>query len=129
MANREIKFRGKSVETGEWVYGGYIPANGDDPLNPACIYDNDIGYMIQVDPKTVGQYTGYKDGSYSKEPVEVYEDDRLEWQEGSNTKTGVVEWPTFYKDEPRWRTSSSDIGFAYLFDNFAPIVVGNTHDQ
>lgn len=56
--SREILFRGKRIDNGEWVYGYYSPAN--IPLM-GCIghFINEGGYRaIEVDPETVGQYTG-----------------------------------------------------------------------
>ena len=63
-----IKFRGKSLSTGEWVYGHYYGSllNGDH-----IIIEEMFSEHISVDPKTVGQYIGIKD----KKENEVYEDD------------------------------------------------------
>jgi uncharacterized phage protein (TIGR01671 family) len=48
---REILFRGKSIETGKWVYGDLTHLNnGEIAIN-----------NILVNKKTVGQYTGLKD--------------------------------------------------------------------
>lgn len=61
---REIKFRGKRIDNGEWVYGSLLLIenlayvyNGD-----SCPSEVNFEYeFIAVDPATVGQYTGLKD--------------------------------------------------------------------
>lgn len=52
---REIKFRGKRYDNGEWVYGGIIFIDGGEP-HIFCNYGG-----VEVDPATVGQYTGLND--------------------------------------------------------------------
>lgn len=76
------------------------------------------------------QYTGYEDATLP-EPVPVFDGDILEWSEGypAKTKRGVVEWPTFYKDEPGWMVTNTIMGFAYLSDNYNPVVVGNIYEN
>jgi uncharacterized phage protein (TIGR01671 family) len=55
---REIKFRGKRVDNGEWVYGSYslIP----EPNIMFYNSDNEVD-CASVDPGTLGQYTGIRD--------------------------------------------------------------------
>ena len=57
---REIKFRGKDVKTGEWVYGAYVQKSNYivTYLNKSELLESEIA---SVDPDTVGQYTGCKD--------------------------------------------------------------------
>lgn len=51
---REIMFRGKRTDNGEWTYGYLHYLNLSEP--PTAF----IGYIdkIQVDPETIGQFTG-----------------------------------------------------------------------
>lgn len=67
---REIKFRGKRLDNGEWVYGYYVKYNDySDNIHESII--DEYGYMYDVDLATVGQYTGLKD----KNGKEIWEGD------------------------------------------------------
>ncbi len=73
---RAIKFRGKDVETGEWIYGDLFQRIGYYP-EIIVSYPNDNGKIaykgIAVKPESVGQFTGAND-AYGNE---IYEGDIL----------------------------------------------------
>lgn len=61
---REILFRAKTLKDVHWVYGdlmksGTDPADGEYDI---MYWDDESGWMQEhVDPKTIGQFTGYVD--------------------------------------------------------------------
>jgi hypothetical protein len=66
---RELKFRGKHIEGGEWVYGFVVKTD-----KQTVIVKDIGGFYWPVDPETVGQFTERHD----KNGKDVFEGDIIE---------------------------------------------------
>lgn len=115
---REIKFRGKRLDNGVWVEGSLLQ---DD--YGVCMIVEFVDHHEQwheVDPDTVGQYTGMKD----KNGEEICEGDIVEWENMMGTKMcsviayrgrGFCFVDAYNKPEEIW---------CYVFKK-----IGNIHDN
>lgn len=123
MIMREIKFRGKRIDTEEWVFG-YLLQDGDlfFIVESLRAFTETSFNECLVNPDTVGQYTGLKD----RNGTDVWEGDLLRTPEGDIM---IVEWGDAQiitrcvrPHNPRYKNS---LTFAYPVS----VVIGNIHDN
>lgn len=133
---REIKFRGKRVDNGEWVYGTMYRIS--EKLNPFIMLNGRNGFSHEVVAETVGQYTGLKDAN----DIEIYDGDIIKYtfgmpgsvcstENGLKVRTGEVFWCEWrssfavYSDIKK-KISNNDL-FRYVRNGNRSEVIGNIH--
>lgn len=66
---RDIIFRGKRLDNGEWLYGSLLISHFKDDKKERYFitqFSGNYTFEHEVDPATVGQYTGMKDKNEKK---------------------------------------------------------------
>ena len=87
MPNREILFRGKRKDNGEWVEGFYFENFDKCYIMSTKYLDNPITkFIFEVIPETVGQYIGLPD----KKDKKIFEGDIVR-ERGGESYQGYYE--------------------------------------
>ena len=126
---RTIKFRGKSILTDEWFYGDLVHS-ADKKRTAILVNDKDSYDECEVDPETVGQFTGL----YDCDGKEIYEGDKLYVNSSNKIFTGVVTWDkneSYYKllDFGNTKDIHQTPLFRWINIDIILEIVGNIHDN
>lgn len=129
---REILFRGKRTDTGEWVYG-YYTEHSAGSISPTIETSTDD---FAVDPDTIGQFTGILD----KNGTRIFDGDILDLSIIKEHNPVFVEYkngaygfsPVFpesvHPDDVKWKSFwCADDEEMWDAEYFA--VIGNVHDN
>jgi uncharacterized phage protein (TIGR01671 family) len=121
---REILFRAKRLYDGEWIEGNlFIP---DLPHTPTqiCMGTNVVRISYDVDPNTIGQFTGL----YDKNGKKIFEGDILDFPRWVVTYCADVNESLWMN--AGWYTQRDDFtSWAELENTSAHTVLGNIYDN
>lgn len=125
---REILFRGKGThghKTGKWVYGNYAKDFWGKDRGGFSILPFDGG-CYEVDPETVGQYTGLTDKNENK----IFEGDIIVVYINGYKTICQVAWASNVAQFQLWQTNTiPHTPTALNLGNYDCEVIGNIHDN
>ena len=127
---REILFRGKRLDTGEWVEGGFAQIDLTTRIVGQGILVDAIHYI--VDPATIGQFTGILDRNGNR----IFEGDIVEqnwydYDEPSDDSFGEVmfcEYDSSFSVMDKEKDWFVPLGRCHAY-HWEAEVIGNIHDN
>lgn len=132
---REILFRGKRINGGGWAEGSYIYAHkwGVDGSDGHLINNIYATVRTQVDPETVGQFTGLVDRNGNRifeGDIILFEDEspsNYEYHDCTEMRCGEIK----YADGQFYLTNRIAVEMYDLIydEKLDGVIVGNIHDN
>lgn len=122
---REILFKAKRMDNGEWVDGFYccIGPVGQEKHYIIPIYASAF-YGIEVDPSTVCQYTGLTDKNGKK----IFEGDIVRRETNYYGKHNVYDEPVVWEDDIENDSFGEPYTSGYCIHGGNWEVIGSIHD-
>lgn len=127
---REILFRGKRIDNGQWVYGGITVWKDGYSSAITTLDENEFDSLALVYPETIGQYTGQKAACKDTNNdslcrgQKVFEGDILADQNGN--VLGHVR----FTEERGWMVGVESLyDYTDRYDDKEALIIGNVHDN